>query len=141
MTDENSLIKDIQDQCEYFANSIITRICKRAIRKMNSWNIKIGTDDYPVSFHFFDILSIEWQSKGYDEISPHLQDAVEGALDTEYEKLSPKERFFVDYSRCYSDNGYDPISVQQLIYNRFQELLNEHWRTKKISKFEESKSW
>lgn len=135
------IIEDIQDQCELFARSITTRLCKRAIRKMKSWNVKIGTDDYPASFNFFDILSIEYQSKSYDEISPLLQDAIDGALDYEYENLLPQERFFVDYSRCYYDNGYDPLSIEQLIHSRFNELLNEHWKTKKISNFEISRSW
>lgn len=141
MEDKNELIKEIQEQCEYFARDIITRLCKRAIRKMNSWDANIGTDDYPASFNFFDVLSIECQSKCYDEIRPYLQDAVEGALDNEYESLSPQERFFIDYIQCYYDNGYNSESIHQLIYNRFNELLNEHWQTKKISNFEESRSW
>lgn len=135
------IIEEIQDQCEFFARNITTRLCKRAIHKMNSWKVKIGTDDYPASFNFFDILSIEHQSKSFDEISPLLQDAIDGALNYEYENLSPQERFFVDYSRCYYDNGYDPLSIEQLIHNRFNELLNEHWGTKKISNFEISRSW
>lgn len=49
MEDENKLIKEIQDQCKYFAKDIVTRLCKRAIRKMNSWNIQIGSDNYPAS--------------------------------------------------------------------------------------------
>ena len=134
------IIEDVQDQCEFFARNIITRLCKRAIHKMNSWNVKIGTDDYPASFNFFDVLSIEFQSKTYDEISPFLEDEIDGALACEYENLSPQERFFIDYSRCYYDNGYDPLSIEQLIHNRFNELLNEHWGTKKISNFENSRS-
>lgn len=141
MEDNDKLIKEIQRQCEYFARDIITRLCKRAIRKMNSWDNNIGTDDYPSSFKFFDILSIERQSKCYDEISPYLQDAVEGALDNEYDNLSPQERFFVDYSQCYCDNGYNLGSIRLRIYNRFNDLINEHWQTKKISNFKESKGW
>lgn len=139
MDDKDKLIEEIQDQCQNFAKDIITRLCKRAIRKMNSWNVNIATDDYPKTFNFFDILSVEFQSKSLDEISPYLQEAVEGVLDNEYDSLPPKERFFVDYSQCYCDNGYDPISIQQLIYNRFNDLLNEHWQSKKISNFEESR--
>lgn len=139
MEDENKLIKEIQDQCKYFAKDIVTRLCKRAIRKMNSWNIQIGSDNYPASFNFFDILSIEHQSKCYDEISPYLQKTIEETLDNEYDNLLPQERFFIDYSQCYYDNGYDPLSIQQLIYNCFDELLNEHWQTKKISNFEGSR--
>lgn len=139
MDDKDKLIEEIQDQCEYFAKDIIIRLCKRAIRKMNSWNVQIISDDYPAQFKFFDALSIECQSKYYNEISPYLQETIEGVLDDEYENLPPKERFFVDYSQCYCDNGYDQISIQQLIYNRFNDMLNEHWQSKKISKFEESR--
>ena len=85
MTEDEKLIQEVQDQCEYFAKGIINSLCKRAIRKINSWNIHIGTDDYPSSFNFFNILSIEYQSKCYDEISPCLEDAIEGVLDNEYE--------------------------------------------------------
>ena len=73
MTEDEKLIQEVQDQCEYFAKGIINSLCKRAIRKINSWNIHIGTDDYPSSFNFFNILSIEYQSKCYDEISPCLE--------------------------------------------------------------------
>ena len=53
MTEDEKLIQEVQDQCEYFAKGIINSLCKRAIRKINSWNIHIGTDDYPSSFNFF----------------------------------------------------------------------------------------
>ena len=141
MTEDEKLIQEVQDQCEYFAKGIINRLCKRAIRKINSWNIHIGTDDYPSSFNFFDILSIEYQSKCYDEISPCLEDAREGVLDNEYEKLLPQERFFVDYSQCYYDNGFDSESIKRKIYDRFYEILNEHWESKKIANFEEKRNW
>lgn len=45
MTEDEKLIQEVQDQCEYFAKGIINSLCKRAIRKINSWNIHIGTDD------------------------------------------------------------------------------------------------
>ena len=141
MTEDEKLIQEVQDQCEYFAKGIINSLCKRAIRKINSWNIHIGTDDYPSSFNFFNILSIEYQSKCYDEISPCLEDAIEGVLDNEYEKLLPQERFFVDYSQCYYDNEFDSESIKRKIYDRFYEILNEHWESKKIANFEEKRNW
>lgn len=137
MVGNNDPFEDIQDQCEYFAKDIITRICKRAIRKMNSWDVRFGTDDYPSSFKFFDILSVERQSKSYDEISPFLKDAVEGVLDAEYEGLTPQERFFVDNSMGYYEREYDLTPIHMAIDKRFNELLNEHYQTKKISNFEE----
>ena len=140
MTEDEKLIQEVQDQCEYFAKGIINSLCKRAIRKINSWNIHIGTDDYPSSFNFFNILSIEYQSKCYDEISPCLEDAIEGVLDNEYEKLLPQERFFVDYSQCYYDNEFDSESIKRKIYDRFYEILNEHWESKKIANFEEKRN-
>ena len=139
MVGNNDSFEDIQDQCEDFAKDIITRICKRAIRKMNSWDVRIGTDDYPSSFKFFDILSVERQSKSYDEISPFLKDAVEGVLDAEYEGLTPQERFFVDNSMGYYEREYDLTPIHMAIDKRFNELLNEHYQTKKISNFEEER--
>ena len=91
MTEDEKLIQEVQDQCEYFAKGIINSLCKRAIRKINSWNIHIGTDDYPSSFNFFNILSIEYQSKCYDEISPCLEDAIEGVC-LLYTSPSPRDK-------------------------------------------------
>ena len=93
-----------------------------------------------VSLIRYDALSVEIQYKCYDEINSFLQDAIEGALDAEYEKLSSKDKFFVNYSQCYYDNGYDPEAVRRQICSRFHELLNEHWQTKKITNFGLSKS-
>lgn len=53
MADTDKLLEEIQDQCEYFAKDIITRLCKRAIRKMNTCKKKSqirlihGANDYP----------------------------------------------------------------------------------------------
>lgn len=33
-----------------------------------------SSDDFPSSFNFFDVLSIEFQSKCFDEINPHLEE-------------------------------------------------------------------
>jgi hypothetical protein len=49
---------------------------------------------------FFDVLSIELQSKSYEEINPFLRDYVEDTLDNEYNHLPPVERFVLDHSEC-----------------------------------------
>lgn len=132
---EESLLKEIQDQCNDFAEDIIKLICKRAIRRINSWDVRLS-DDYPRKFSNFDILSIERQSKTYDEISPYLEDAVEGALEYEYDRLPDNEKFFVDYSECYYDEGVDPENIQKKIHDRFHDMLNEHYsNSKKIDDF------
>ena len=64
-----------------------------------------------------------------------MKDAVEGVLDAEYEGLTPQERFFVDNSM----GEYDLTPIHMAIDKRFNELLNEHYQTKKISNFEEER--
>lgn len=133
---EELLLKEIQDHCDGFADGIITRVCKRAIRRINSWGQHALPDGYPSKFTNFDILSVELQSKYYSEISPYLEDAVGGALESEYKRLSPEERFFVNYSECYYDEGFDWESIIKKIRKRFHEMLNEHYsNSKKIEDY------
>lgn len=133
-------IYDIERECETLSKDIVSRLCKRAIKNMNKLNSCLAgsTDDYPSSFTFFDVLSIELQSKSYEEINPFLHDYVEDTLDNEYKNLPPLERFVLDHSECAENLECNVEAVHGKIYNAFHELLNEHWKTKKIQKFEEN---
>lgn len=137
--DYMDFVYEIERDCEALSPDIISRLCKRAIKKMNKVNSYLAgsTDDYPSSFTFFDILSIELQSKCYEEINHYLRDFVDNTLDDEYDKLPPLERFVLDHSECAANLDCDIEAVQTKIYETFHEMLNKHWTTKKIQKFEE----
>lgn len=140
---ENRLL-DIERDCNSFANDILTVVCKRAIRKMNKWNpnLACGHDDYPTNFKFFDILSVELQTYSYCDINPYLEDAVEGALASEYDKLSPQEKFFVRNYNCSFAENFDDTAIIMLLNERFNKLYNEHWsESKKIQHFEDTRTW
>ncbi len=132
----------IEADCKSFADEIITTVCKRAIRKMNKkLDIVFGCGDYPKHFRFFDCLSIELQSKSYCDISPLLEDTVEDMLWNEYDKLSPKEKFFVSNKECSLKDWLDDSKILTLLRDCFHEMLNEHWQLKKIQNFEERRTW
>lgn len=131
-------IYEFEQECERMSKDIISRLCKRVIKNMNKLDsyLAASSHDYPTSFSFFDILSIELQSKSYEEINPSLRDCVEGFLDNEYEKLPVIERFILDHSECAVHLECDIEAVQNKIYTAFNEMLNAHWETKKIQNFE-----
>lgn len=134
---ENEYITLVEDRCHSMAESIITRLCKRAIREMNQLEATMAgsTDDYPKDFKFIDILSIELQDKVEEEINPFLEDYIWNTLDAERNRLSPEESFILE--QAYLDYQYnvDDAEVTSQIRSRFHELLNEHYELKKIQKF------
>lgn len=142
-SDSEQLVQEIQSGCQEFADEIITKICKRAIKTINLWGrnyIGFG-EDYPIKFTVFDVLSIELQSKYYEELSPFIRDAIAGALENQYDSLSSQESFILDYSECFDNNGIDKESIQNRILEKFNELLNEHYQLRKIQDFEEKRTW
>ena len=83
-SEEELLLQEIQDQCSRFADELITLVCKRAKKIINSWGAYVfpNGDDYPSKFTNYDILACEHQSKYWHEINPFLEDAIDGALST-----------------------------------------------------------
>lgn len=130
-------ISELESDCDLLSQDIISRLCKRAIKVMNEQeaNLASSTDDYPSSFSFFDILSIELQSKCYEEISPYLRDFVETTLDNEYEKLPALERFVLDHCAHNERLECDSQAIEKKIYDAFHEMLNEHYMINKIQDF------
>ena len=130
-------ILKIEKECNNLSEDIITRLCKRAIKRLNN-KIPNGIGlscDYPASFNTFDILSIEIQSHYYDEINPLLRDCIEDNLEIEYEKLPDIERLIVDYSECSEHLVIDHEAIEMKIFNTFHEILNVHYNTKKIQDY------
>lgn len=142
-SDSERLVQEIQSGCQGLADEIITKICKRAIKTINLWArnyIGFG-EDYPTKFTVFDVLSVELQSKYYEELNPFIRDAIAGALENQYDSLSSQESFILDYSECFDNNGIDKEAIQNRIFEKFNELLNEHYQLRKIQDFEERRSW
>lgn len=141
------LINNIERNCAYLSKDIIDKVCRRAMRVMNSNLGFIIADDYPNTFRFIDYLSCEIQSKTYDEIffpGRLLEDYIDETLEKEYENLNAVEKTVLSYSDFEQQScvDYDWCDPMPLIRSRFHELLNEHWaNTKKIQHFEETKSW
>ena len=82
-------IYEIEKDCDRLSQDIISRLCKRAIRKLNKFDSCLAgkTDDYPSSFKFCDVLSVELQSCCYEEINPFLRDFIDDTLYNEYNEL------------------------------------------------------
>lgn len=142
-SDSELLSQRDSSSCQDFSDEIITKICKRAIKTINSWDrnfIDFG-EDYPTKFTVFDVLSVELQSKYYEELNPFFRDAIDGALENQYNSLSSVESFILDYSECSDHNGIDREAVQSKILKKFNELLNEHYQLRKIQNFEEKRAW
>lgn len=135
-------ICEIERDCEKLSRDIISRICKRAIRRMNKqekdshMRFASVTDEFPDKFSFFDILSIEIQEYDYDEINPFLREYIEKMLEEEYYNVSTIERFVLDHSECVKFLDCDYAAVEQKLFNAFHNMLNEHWsNTKKIKEY------
>lgn len=148
----NKFVYELEDRCNSLSEDIIELVCKRSIRRMNNWKEDLncgkykilwtGKDSllprhYPKNFTFFDILSIQIQNYSYDEINPHLEDAIRGVLEYEYGKLDELEKLVLDYSICSKDYECDYFGLIDKIFEYFHNMLNDHWyKTKKITNFE-----
>lgn len=131
-------ISDIERECEEMSIKILEQLCKRAIKKMNKQDSYLAgsTDGYPSNFTFFDILSIELETKSYDEISPYLRDYVEDTLIQEYDNLPRIERFILDHSECWAMMDEDYDSVKNKIFDAFNRIRMQHLSLKKIENYQ-----
>jgi hypothetical protein len=152
MNTAGDFIDEFVQDCDYASRDIITKVCKRAIRRMNNWHedasirgYKIkweGKDglldgEFPLSFTFFDILSIQIQTYGYDEINPFLRDGIEDVLEYEFNKLPEPERIVVNYSEYPENYEIDNRRILDKIFDCFHVMLNDHWAgTEKIRRYE-----
>ncbi len=131
-------ISGIERECEEMSRKILEQLCKRAIKNMNKLKSYLAgsTDDYPPGFTFFDILSIEMETRTYDEINPHLQDYVEEILFQEYEDLPRMERFILDHSECWAMIDCDDEPIKKKIFDAFNRIRIEHLFLKKIENYQ-----
>lgn len=131
-------INGIERDCEEMSRKILEQLCKRAIKKMNKLESYLAgsKDDYPPGFTFFDILSLELETRTYDEINPYLQEYVEDTLFQEYEDLPRMERFVLDHSESWAMIDSDDEPVKKKIFDAFNRIRIEHLSLKKIENYQ-----
>lgn len=142
----DDFISQIEKDCSSFVDELLNKVCKRAIRRMNK-ETKQGnfgrvslSDDLPISFSFFDQLTILHQSKDYDEIffpPGMLSNFIDDVLDDELNKLTAIEKTILWYSDCHGDFGssYEICDIRPKLYERFVEIQNEHYECRKIQNY------
>lgn len=131
-------IYSIEKESKFLSRDIIDKVCNRAIRKMNRLpKAGVGADDFPSSFSFFDVISVLYQRMTFDEINPYLMQYICDTLDGEREDLTPAEQFVLQCSNCSEHNACDIMKVRDDIFDRFLDLLEDHYRIRKIQKFVE----
>ena len=122
------------------ANQLIQQICDHVIENLNSAitpDILLqDTSDYPDDFSTFDVLSIEFQIYGFNEINPFLEGCIEQTIESIYKRLSDSERFVLDYS--FTDDSAEETDfrfVLQKIKNAFVQRLNDNYSSEKIENY------
>lgn len=136
-------IEWVEKDFSSIGDELLTRVCERAIRAMlksdrdsnngmKNWRGSLWcADDYPGNLHFFDILSIQYQSRCLEEINPLLEDAISDALSVEYDKLPKIEKLAIEYSDCSEILYGDCKPIANRLITCFCELLNYHYSTSK----------
>ena len=123
-------------EVEKIAEGIIRQLCKKAIDSMNrdyeKSEMSVFPEDYPNDFSFFDKLSIEMETKSYDEIHPGLEDYVKGYLEAEYALLSPTDKSIIEQSDM---DCYPWMKVVEI----FGKMRWENLETDKIRQFVENR--
>lgn len=145
LSEERLLLEEIQGRCSDFTKEILAIFRKKVKRIINSWPVVAFScaDDYPNNFKNFDIIAVEYQSKSWDEISPSLEYALKGVVETAWDEFSDKDKFFLLYSECYYNTRcHDSQEIDKLLWIEFIDSLNEHYESsKKIENFNWKRSW
>ena len=74
MKQDKEYIDEVIKECDEMSKDILSRLLKRAVKNMNKLDSYLAgsSDDYPSIFTFFDILTIELETRTYEEINPFL---------------------------------------------------------------------
>lgn len=135
-------MKKIENECEKFSEKILADAVKRIFRDMNKLSAYVICEDYPKKFTFIDVLSIESQTKNWDEIHPGMHDAVWKFIDSGIQDLPVYERLILELTNTYEYERDEINYITDKLYRAFCKALNDHYaNTKKIQKFVEHCSW
>ena len=129
------LVYEIEEQCEYFAKDIRTRICNNIIASLNK-STGIEGDDYDaLGMTYFDKVAIKYQSCSLEEISDGFEDILNEMIDVEYDNLSPIERHIMDYSCCSTRMECDIEASKNKIMADLCKIIDEHYYTEVVQKY------
>lgn len=137
----DKFIREFEEDCIKLSCRIPEKVCKRAIRRMNSELKTISLcDDLPSRFTFFDSLSILLQSNNIDDLGfPNgmLSEYIENVLEDEFEKLEPLEKLVMYYSDCECDSfgEYTTNNIVEELYNYFIDMVDTHIKCVKIENY------
>ena len=129
------LVYEIEEQCEYFAKDIRTRICNDIITSLNKCS-GIEGDDYDVlGMTYFDKIAIKYQSCSLEEICDGFDDIINKMIDVEYNNLSPIERHIMDYSCCSRRMECDIEASKSKIIRDLCRIIDEHYYTDVVQNY------
>lgn len=140
--DAQNLVFEFEADCESFASDIRKKICKSILRSLNKTMTGQDGDDYgSVGMSYVDKISVKYQSCSLEEISYGFEDSLLEMIVAEYNALSPKDRHFLDYSKCSEHNEIDIEGIKNDILSDLCKLIDEHYYTKKVQRYVDKYDW
>lgn len=140
--EDQQLIEKIEKECEELSAEIISKSVKRIFRGLNSMGAETLSEDYPTRFTFVDVLSIECQTKSWEEIHPALHETIWNYIDSEIQELPKYESLTLRLTSVYEYGDNDVTYITNKLYEAFCDALNDHYeKTKKIQRFVEHCDW
>lgn len=140
------LISYIEDECTDLSDEIIELACKRVIEMMNKdyKNLELFSSEYPANFTFFDKLSIEWQTKEFDEMVDNygiFSRYIEDTLDLAIDSLTPVEKTILSYTNFREAGSSFSFEIRDdlssLIMMRLTRKMNQNMGLCKVRDFME----
>jgi hypothetical protein len=139
-------ISQFEDECRELAQPIIQKICKRILTSWNKQLTNTEGDSYDeIGMTYVDKLSIKYQSRSLEEFGYGFEDAIDDAIDAEYNCLNLCEQLILDYSEC---GGYyslkydcDREKVKKNILDELCKMIDKHYYTSRVQRFIERYDW
>lgn len=140
--EDREIIEKIEKECSELSKTVIANAIKRIFRDLNKLEASMLSENYPKNFNFVDVLSIESQTKSYEEIMPNLHDTLWNYVDSEYANMPACEGMVLDLTNAYEYANQECTEVKEKLWSAFGQALNDHYeKTKKIQKFVAKCDW
>ena len=135
--EEIDLIYQFEGDCKKLSEDIISRLCKRAIATLKTVDSDLidRYHSFPKNFNFWDILSIEIQSRTYEEIALGLEEGIDEVLEMEFNNLPAIERTILEYSECAEGLECNLVAVFSNIRSELFGMCDKHYYTAEIQNF------
>lgn len=131
-------IREFEDTCQHLATDIFAEMCRGVMERMDKDGATAAlwcADDFPDSFTFSDILSIEHQSMDYEEICHLLPDYIGGLLEDAYDRLPPREKAILSHAYLTTDYETDTEAILGDLHKAFNTAEDERYETDKVRGF------